>query len=151
LTPGTAFFFDNESGAVFTNTFVGTVQIDSGAYPGTSTNLISATTLWTFISPRIPVAGGVTTVCGLTNPVVDVYGDGLLDGEALYIPKYNVTSSGQLPGGYTEVQFFAASPTGFVGADGSTPVPEPIIPVGGGFLFNNANGQPVTWVQSLGQ
>jgi hypothetical protein len=153
--PGQAFFIDNESGNAFTNTFTGTVQIDSGAYPGTSTNNVAANAAYSFLSAKIPVAGGVQTVLGLTNNIIDQYGDGLLDGEAVLVPKFTSKVIGGVTyykaAGYTEYQYLASSSTGFVGADGQTVLPEPQIPVGSGFLFYNDNVQAVSWVQSLGQ
>jgi hypothetical protein len=146
LPPGTSFFIDNLTGAT-TNTYVGTVHIGSGTYPGTSTNLIASTTLNALVSPVIPVAGGVSSVAGLTNVLSAGPGTGNLDGEYLLFP---VITGGAIHG-YTTYTIDSTQPTGFADAADLNPEPEPQVPVGGGFFFNNVLNTTVTWIQSLGQ
>jgi hypothetical protein len=140
LNPGTAFIINNGTGTPTTNTYVGTVHIGSGSYPGTSTNFIAANALYSFIAPVIPVGGGISSVCGLTN-------NGSLDGDYVYVP--NIVNG--LFKGYTISTFDSSMATGFGDSGDNVQAPEPQIPVGGGFFFNNANGTPVTWIQSIGQ
>ena len=140
LNPGTAFFLSNQTGSPQTNTYVGTVHIGSGSYPGTSTNVILASAAFSLVAPVIPVSGGISSVCGLTNSA------GALDGDYIYVPKiiggvfhgYDVTTIDSTLGGFADVT-------------DSTNVPEPVITLGTGFFFNNQNLQTVNWVQSLGQ
>jgi len=147
LNPGISWFFDNESGSQQTNTFVGTVHIGSGSYPGTSTNVISSTTLNAFLAPVIPVGGGISSVDGFTNVLTAGPGTGNLDGDYIEIPNF----VGGHVHGYTTITIDSTQSTGFADATDSTAVPEPQIPVAGGFLFNNANGTTINWIQSLGQ
>ena len=140
LNPGTCFFVNNQTPAAITNTYVGTVHIGSGTYPGTSTNVLSATG-YSLVAPVIPVGGGLTSVLGLTNSA------GALDGSYVYVPHI-VNGSFN---GYTVSTFDSGLATGFGDAADAVAVPEPVISVGGGFFFNNQSGSAVNWVQSIGQ
>jgi hypothetical protein len=140
INPGTGIFL-NSTYTTFTNTFVGTVHLGSGTYPGTSTNIIS-TAAFNFVSSVLPVGGGLTSVLGLTNNA------GALDGTYLYFP--NINSSGTFLG-YTIQQFDSSQTTGFANGGDTAAVPEPQVSVGSGFLIANQSGAPITWVQSLGQ
>jgi hypothetical protein len=140
INPGTAFYLNNQTGAAATNTYVGTVHIGSGTYPGTSTNTFGSTLL-SLIAPVIPVGGGVSSVCGLTNVA------SALDGDYIYLP--NVVN-GQIKG-FTVTTIDSTLSTGFGDVTDSFAVPEPQISVGSGFFFANENGGTINWVQSIGQ
>lgn len=146
LNPGTAFYINNGVGA-YTNTYVGTVHIGSGTYPGTSTNVIGATQVYTFISPVIPVGGGLTSVCGFTNVLSAGPGTGNLDGDYVNVPAI---TNGVIHG-YIQYTVDSTQPTGYADPSDSFAVPEPQIPVAGGFLFNNTLGTSYNWIQTLGQ
>jgi len=142
LTPGEGFFFNNQN-TLFTNTFVGTVHVDALAtgtnVVGVTSNLLSAEIAYVYVSSKLPIAGGVHSVLGLPN-------DGTLDGSIVLIP--NIV--GGVVHGYNETVFDSTKSTGFTDAGtGTQTLPEPIIPVGGGFLFSNQTGTDFTWIQSL--
>jgi hypothetical protein len=144
LNPGTGYYINNQNFA-FTNTFVGTVHVDGA---GVSTNVVGVTTnsigtlhTYVFISSKLPVGGGISSALGLSN---DSNGD--LDGSIVYIP--NIGVDGQVHG-YNQVAYSSGSPSGFVNAATAAVVPEPQIPVGGGFLFNNQSGGTWNWIQSF--
>jgi hypothetical protein len=141
INPGTGFFFNNQYQAV-TNTFVGQVHIDSGTYPGTSTNTLPVTPSYSFASSVLPIAGGISSVLGLTNSA------GALDGTFIYLPNINAAGSFL---GYNIVQFDSSQTTGFANAADTAAVAEPVISVGASFLLNNESGAPISWVQSIGQ
>ena len=133
-------------GGVISNlTFTGTVHVDAAAtgtqVVGSTTNFISGTQQYVYIASKLPIAGGVTTVLGITN---DVAGDE--DGDIVLVP--NINASGVVHG-YTQSVFSSASPTGFKNGAGTANVPEPTIPVGGGFLFSNQSGSDYLWTQGL--
>ena len=139
INPGTAFYLNNQTGVGQTNTYVGSVAIST--YPGTTTNAIPGTPLFALVSSILPIGGGISSVLGLSNT-------GALDGDYVYQPSIN--ANGQFTGYYVST-FDSTLSTGFGDASDSTAVPEPIIPLGSGFFFNNANGTPVNWIQTLGQ
>jgi hypothetical protein len=141
INPGEGFFFNNQYQSV-TNTFVGQVHIDSGTYPGTSTNIISDSQTYSFVSSVLPIGGGLSSVLGLTNSA------GALDGTFIYLP--NISATGAFLG-YNVVQFDSSQTTGFANSADTSAVPEPVIPVGASFLINNQSGAAITWVQSIGQ
>ena len=136
MAPGTGFLINNNQGAgPLTNTFTGTVAISS--LPGSTTNTIPAGL--NFFASQLPYAGGVETVLGVPS-------DGSLDGNILETP--NIV--GGLVRGYTQVTFDSTMPQGFGDASDSHSVPEPVIPVGGGFFINNnQGGGTYQWVQTL--
>jgi hypothetical protein len=141
INPGTGIYFNNQYAAV-TNTFVGQVHIDSGTYPGTSTNTLSSTPTYSLASSVLPIAGGISSVLGLTNSA------GALDGTFLYLP--NINAAGTFLG-YNIVQFDSSQTTGFANSSDSAAVPEPVLSVGASLLINNQSGAPISWVQSIGQ
>jgi len=139
LPAGTPFLIDNLSGSVFTNTYSGQVNVQSGSIPGTSTNPLPVLAL-NLVAPIIPVGGGVSSVLGLTNP------GGALDGSVVYTPIIN--GSGQLVG-FNGSTFDSGFSTGFGDSTDTVQTNEPIIPVGKAFFFNNQSGGTVQWVQTL--
>jgi hypothetical protein len=138
LPVGTAYLFSNQ-GPATTNTYVGSVHIDSGSIPGTTTNIIPGSQVLTLLSPKIPVGGGVSTVLGLTNNA------GALDGNFIIIPVF----SGGVQTGFNQFTFDSGFSTGFGNAADSAQAPEPQIPVGGGFFYGSQDGNNVTWIQHL--
>jgi hypothetical protein len=142
INPGQAFYYDNV-GAAKTNTFVGSVHISS--LPGTATNVLSGTQTYTFVGSVLPVGGGVSSTLGLTNVLSAGPGTGDLDGDYIYRPNI----SGGSVHGYTVVTIDSTQTTGFADATDTTAVAEPQIPVGSGFLFNNALSATKNWIQSL--
>jgi hypothetical protein len=137
LTPGTGFLYNNQV-ASNTLTYVGQVT-------GVVTNdphLIADLTLPAspgnqLIASPIPIGGRL-----ITDLQMD--GTGTLDGDAVQLP--NIT--GGVLTSWTVYLFDSSSGTGFTDA-GSNPVPEPIIPVAGAFLFVNNNATPVLWHQDI--
>jgi hypothetical protein len=150
LNPGQGFYFNNQNdpvlgGGVISNlTFVGSVAVDApptGTQTvGTTSNVISGSLAYVFISSRLPVGGGVTSVLGITN---DINGD--LDGSVVLQP--NIINGAVK--GFVTTLFNSASPTGFRNANNTATAPEPVIPVGGSFLFQNQSGADYLWIQSL--
>jgi hypothetical protein len=141
INPGQGFFFNNQYQSV-TNTFVGQVHIGSATYPGTSTNTISNTQTYSFVSSVLPIGGGISSILGLTNNA------GALDGTFIYQP--HIGSNGAFLG-YNVVQWDSGMPTGFANSADTAAVPEPIVPIGTSFLINNESGAPIVWVQSISQ
>jgi len=142
INPGTGFFLDSGN-PLSTNTYVGSVAL--ATYPGTSTNLIPASPVFSLVSSVLPISGGISSVLGLTNVVTG--GVGALDGDYIYQPNI---INGKFKG-YIVTTIDSTVAGGFADVTDSYPTNEPVIPVGGSFFFNNANVQPVTWIQSLGQ
>jgi len=139
IAPGMAIFIQNTAGPI-TNTFVGTVHINGA---GSSTNAVGVTTNsvplgFTFLASALPVGGGISSVLGLPA-------DGSLDGSIINIPIIN--GSGNIAG-FTQITIDSGQSTGFGNASDTAAVPEPQIPVGTGFLFQNTAGAE-NWVQSL--
>jgi hypothetical protein len=143
LNPGQAFFLNNQSGTSNTVTFVGTVHVDGAAsgtnVVGLTTNVLSGSLTYVYVSSKLPVAGGVSAVLGLKNDLA-----GTLDGSLILIP--NIV--GGNVNGYTTIQFDSTQPTGFANALGNASVPEPVIQVGSGFFFSNQTGGNYNWIQS---
>ena len=140
-------YFDNVNSG-FTNTVVGTVHADiaptGSQIAGVNTNQL--TPGFNFVSSKLPIAGGLESVLGFTNVYNASLGYGPLDGDQIYIP--NIVG-GQFKG-YKITTIDSTESTGY-GDQYDTPnhaQPEPVIPVGGGFIFNNVNSTTV-WVQSL--
>jgi len=156
INPGTLYYFDNTTPNAYTNTSVGIVHADNAPtgsqIAGVTTNIFLANA-YTFVSSKLPIAGGVTSVLGLTNtpdtnPADANYQGGTLDYTVLYIPNISVT--GQFLG-YNEVTIDSGWSTGFGNAKDNAQVAEPVIPVGGGFIFQNnlKPAQNIVWTQSL--
>jgi hypothetical protein len=51
--------------------------------------------------------------------------------------------------GFNSTAFDSTSPTGFSDPNTFAQKPEPVIAVGGNFLFSNQTGSNINWVQSL--
>ena len=140
ISPGQAIFINNLNAST-TLTFVGTVHVGgAGASTnvvGIATNTIPSNPAFSYVASVIPVAGGISSVLGLPA-------DGSLDGCVLYIPNI----SGGAVHGFTQVTIDSTVAGGFADAADVNPVPEPLIPVGTGFFFDNLTGSPITWVQS---
>jgi hypothetical protein len=142
IAPGELIYYFNNTGLAISNTVVGTVHVDAIA---TGTNIVGVTTNvltpgYNFVSSKISVGGGVSSSIGLTNP------GGVLDGTLIYIP--NINGSGTFLG-YTIRTIDSSFSTGFADFGDSVQEPEPIIPVGTGFIFFNNLGANYNWVQSL--
>ncbi|HEY5503881.1 MAG TPA: hypothetical protein VIK28_01890 [Sedimentisphaerales bacterium] len=136
INPGVAFFINNNTGVILTNTFVGSVAINS--LPGTTTNNLPAG--FTFVSSVLPVGGGLTSVLQLTNNA------GALDGTYIYMP--NIVSG--TVHGYNIITIDSGMPSGYANAADLASVPEPQFPISGGFLYNNnVGGGTIQWVQIL--
>jgi hypothetical protein len=143
LAPGNGFLFNNQN-ASNTITFTGSVAVDG---PGTATNVVGVTTnilshstLYVFPSSKIAVGGGISSVLGIKNVL------GALDGSVVVIP--NIV--GGAIHGYTQIMFDSSKATGFTdAASGTQTLAEPVIPVGGSFLFSNQSGSDYKWIQSL--
>jgi hypothetical protein len=86
-------------------------------------------------------------VLQLTNPggVVGT-GGGALDGALLYFPNINAAGSFL---GYNIITIDSYWSTGFGNFLDSAAVPEPQVPIGTGFIFDNNLGTTVDWIQSL--
>jgi hypothetical protein len=141
VAPGQAFFVNN-IGTSNLLTIVGSVHVEGAGTGsvGVTTNILSSSPSLTFVASKLPVAGGVSSVLGLTNSA------GALDGCQVTIP--NVNASGSITG-FTTYTIDSTMATGFADAGDNVVQPEPIIPVGGGFFFQNTLGTPIKWVQSL--
>lgn len=142
LPPGTGFLFNNQT-ASNTITFVGTVAVGgpgaSTNVVGVTTNIISSATVYVLKSSILPIGGGISSVLGLQNV------GGALDGSIVLIP--NIV--GGSIHGYQQTQFDSSSGTGFSDPATFASKPEPVIPVGGAFLFSDQSGADIQWVQSL--
>jgi hypothetical protein len=153
INPGSLVFFNNSTGNAFTNTVAGTVHVDFPATGsqtvGTSTNIL--TPGYNFVSSKIPVAGGISSVLGITNNVVGGNGGpnggtGPLDFATILLP--NINGAGHFLG-YTTITIDSDFSTGFANSNDSAAVPEPTIPVGTGFILLNNTGNTYTWTQSF--
>jgi hypothetical protein len=152
VNPGTLIYFNNTTGNQFTNTLVGTVHVDFAA---SGTNVVGITTNflhagYNYTASKLPLAGGIQSVLGITNSVPGGNGgpnggSGPLDFATILIPNINNTGTFL---GYTTVVFDTDYSTGFANGTDTAAVPEPQIPVGMGFIINNTTGQNYTWTQS---
>jgi len=144
IPAGVSVYINNNTGIGQTNTFVGTVHVD-GAAAGTNVVGFTTNNLPTgqfFYSSKLPIGGGLGSVLGL--PVLS----GALDGATVYIP--NISGSPTAVHGYTAYTCDSGQlPSGFGNSSDTIEVPEPVIPVGGGFVLNNNTGLPVQWIQSF--
>jgi len=139
INPGEMLFFLNNIGSPVTNIVTGTVHVEggqTGSNVGATTNVLANG--YNFVASKISVGGRVSTDIGLVNT------GGVLDGALLYIP--NISNGNFL--GYTIVTFDSGQPTGFGDAQDINSVPEPVIPVGTGFIVFNNTGTPYSWVQT---
>jgi hypothetical protein len=141
INPGQMIFVGNSTGVQLTNTYTGTVHVDTAA---TGTNTIGSTTNllavgYNFVASKISVGGRISSDLQLTNP------GGVLDGVAIYVPNINGVGAFL---GYNIVQFDSQSGTGFSDL-ANAPVAEPSIPVASGVIIANNTGAPYTWVQSF--
>ena len=158
INPGQLVYFQNNevnSGSV-TNILAGVVHVDAAATGsesiGQTTNVIIPG--YNFISSKVPVAGGLESVLQLPNPVVGGNGgpnggSGNLDFSQVYLP--NIDANGNFLG-YNITTIDSDYSTGFANKDDNAIAPEPIIPVGGGFILqfvDNNNVGTVNWVQSF--
>jgi hypothetical protein len=153
LNPGQFVFIDNIYNAT-TNTVVGTVHVDFAATGsqtvGTTTNIVGGNLQ--FVASKLPIAGGISSVLGITNTYNASQGQGPYDGNEVFVP--NIGAGGFT--GYTEYIFDSLQPTGFGNkTDSGSPqtgaqyaAPEPVIQVGGGFIIDNIYNSFV-WTQSL--
>jgi hypothetical protein len=147
VNPGVLFYFFN-GGFTFTNTVVGTVHVD---FPPTGTNVVGTTTNiipgnLQFLASKLPIGGGISSGLGLTNPSPGGPGNGVLDGDQVYVPI--IATDGQFKG-YTIYTFDSTLSTGFGDAQDVDGIakPEPVISFGNGFLLFNA-GTTLVWTQS---
>jgi hypothetical protein len=163
LNPGTLYYFlstgqnPEYTNTQFTNTVVGTVHVDG---PGTSTNVVGLTTNvftlgYNFVASKLPIGGGVSSVLQLNNTPINANGYGPFDLQQILVP--NINANGNFVG-FTVTTVDSYWSTGFGNSLDSAQAPEPVIPVGAGFLFlytsqpagtTGATGQPLNWVQSL--
>jgi len=132
IASGVGFLYVNNQSGSNNLTYVGQVRTGTNvvSIPSTGTREYSA------LGSPTPFAGGVRTALQFANP------GGSLDGNAIL---QLVTQAGQ-PRGFNPSYFDSSQPSGFSDSGGAQ-VPEPQIPVGGGFLFDNQVGPAVNWTQ----
>jgi hypothetical protein len=94
----------------------------------------------------LPIAGGISSVLQLANPVNPSTGVGPLDGAVLYFP--NISATGAFLG-YNLTTIDSYWTTGFGDYNDEAQAPEPTVNVGQGFIINNNTGAAYSWVQSL--
>jgi hypothetical protein len=137
LTSGKGWFFNNQVGAALTNvTFVGNVRT------GTNNLTLPVSAHTTAAGSPLPLAGGISSVLGLTNP------GGALD--TCEIHKAVINGAGSITG-YSVSVFDSLTDdttTGFTDRNGN-PITQPTINIAQGFFFNNQTATPVTWTQVL--
>jgi hypothetical protein len=162
LNPGLLYYFlrtgnNPDFMSAQTNTVVGTVHVGG---PGTATNVVGVTTNvfnlgYNFVSSILPIGGGVSSVLQLNNTPINANGYGPFDLQKILVP--NINAAGNFIGFITTTVDSYWS-TGFGNGSDSASAPEPVIPVGSGYLFlytaqpagtSGATGQPLYWVQSL--
>jgi len=124
-------------------TYVGNVR-------GPGTNVLSLPVRVTpyAVGSMLPLSGGVSSGLGFKNPNPGGGGLGPLDGASVSTLK--VTGSGAAAG-YRVALFDSLTDdttTGFTDPNG-VPVPEPQIPIGGGFFFVNGSSGTYNWTQIL--
>jgi len=137
LPPGPALLFNNQ-GASNTVTIAGSVAVN--ALPGTTTNTIPGNKVLTLTASILPVGGGISSALGFQNV------GGALDGNYIYIPKFNAA---HVQTGFNQYTFDSGFASGFGDAADSVQVSEPQIPVGSGFFYGNQDGTTRVWVQTL--
>jgi len=158
VNPGTLIYIYTKGGNLTTpatNVLAGTVHVD--AAPNFVTTSIGATTNvlvkgFNFVASKLPIAGGLTSVLQLTNPVVGGNGGpnggtGPLDFSLVYIP--NISASGVFVG-YNTYTIDSDFASGYGDANDNNQVAQPQIPVGGVVIIkyaDNNNQGPYYWVQ----
>jgi len=132
LNMGEGFLYVNNQSGSNNLTYVGQVRTGTNVVtiPSTGTREYSA------LGSPTPFAGGVSTSLQFVNT------GGSLDGNAVM----QLVTQGGNPKGFSPSYFDSGSGTGFSDSGGN-PIPEPQIPVGGGFLFDNLGGPSVSWKQ----
>jgi hypothetical protein len=130
-------------GFVFNNTspsnnivFVGTVRT------GTNTTTFPANDpVRKSMGSPLPYAGTITSL-GFTN------GPMPLDACEFIELRTTIPGNGGASSGFKTTLWDSGSGTGFTDVPGN-PVPEPVVPIAGGFLFGNPNNTAVVWTQVL--
>lgn len=145
LTSGLGYLVNNSSPNHTTNiTYVGTVPT------GTNSNVYAVSGRAYAVGSPLPLAGGVSTVLGFSNPNTVQAGTypGPLDGSAVEFLKVNGAGA---PQGYSVVDFDSETSdttTGFL--QGGNPTPEPTVAIGQGFFFLSESPHGAyTWTQIL--
>jgi hypothetical protein len=162
LNPGLLYYFlrtgnNPDFTAAQTNTVVGTVHVDGSAvspgYVGLTTNTFNLG--YNFVSSKLPIGGGVSSVLQLNNTPINANGYGPFDLQQILVP--HISAAGNFLG-FTTTTIDSYWSTGFGNSADSAAAPEPVIPTGSGFIFlyisqppntTGATGQPLYWVQSL--
>jgi hypothetical protein len=163
LNPGSVYYFRNignpdyAAGSITNNTVVGTVHVDAA---GGTTNVVGLTTNvlvlgYNFVASKLPIGGGVSSVLQLNNTPINANGYGPFDLQQIFVP--NINAAGVFLG-YTVTTIDSYWSTGFGNGADSAQAPEPVIPVGQGYIFyytaqssstTGSTGQPLNWIQSL--
>jgi hypothetical protein len=152
VKPGQLVYLLNDGGNInttTTNVLTGVVHVDAAPTGsqsvGQTTNVLI--TGFNFVASKLPVAGGLTSVLGLSNPGPGS-GNNILDFSIVYIP--NIVNGAFV--GYQIVTIDSDFSTGYANAGDNAQVAEPQIPVGAGVIidYQNANGlgSTYTWVQA---
>jgi hypothetical protein len=129
LAPGEGFFYQNASGSIETNTWVGNVQLTNSI----SFNVPGASYA---VGSTPPVAGAVDNPATINLPLQP--GDDTLTWNGSgYTLTYYVGPGGNSPNTNTW-QDSAFDPTN-----------APVVSVGQGFFYQNASGSAETWTQNL--
>ena len=141
ITPGQAFFFNNNTGVSNNITVVGTVHVDAAAtgaqVVGTATNLFGTSPQLQFYGSVLPIGGPLGSLQFPTN--------GPADYTTVSVPVIN--NAGSITG-FT-VYTVDSTLGGWADGTDSFAVPGPTIAVGQGFFFANNTGHPVPWTQGL--
>jgi hypothetical protein len=152
INPGTLIFWYNGTANAITNTFTGTVHVDAlatGALTvGSTTNVLQPG--YNFVASKLPIGGGISSVLNITNTVPGGNGgpnggSGPLDFSTISIP--NIDALGHFLG-YKVTTFDTDFSTGFANGQDNAVAPEPVIPVGTGFVLFNANAA-YSWTQQF--
>jgi hypothetical protein len=133
LNPGEAGWFDNETGAPLTITFVGTVP--------SGTNTVSLGIGYNLISSPVPFSGDLCVNSQLTN-----YSDGDL------VLTYNAVTK-HYESFIVDYDDPAPTTCGYENGQGQgsgdwvSPTCDPTAAIGQGFWYQNNSGAPASWVQ----
>jgi hypothetical protein len=125
MNPGEALWFDNGTGHVLTNTFVGTVP--------QGTNTVPIVPGFNMISSPVPFSGDIVTNMGLTN---------YNNHDRLYV--FSNPAPGFPAGNYSI--YSVSFSTGSSGYMGQWSTPDPSANVGQGFWYD-ASSPGLSWVQ----
>jgi len=146
LTSGMGYLINN-GGVSNVITYVGDVR-----GPGTNVLALASRVTPYAVGSMLPLAGGVSAALGFTNPNPDPTGTsgqtGPQDGNSIQTLK---TAPNGAAIGYRVSLFDSLTDdttTGFTDPNGNA-VPEPVIPIGGGFFYVNASGSTFNWTQIL--